>query len=209
MSYIALDIETVANGDMVSKLPEPEVKLGNLKDPAKINEKIVEAKQKQIEGMALDPLYGKVCCVGMYFFTDPEGDDGRYETLIGGEEADILKETAKMLTGHNGLITFNGKNFDIPFLLKRMAILNVPNKLNIHQLTEPNYDVMQMWAGRNGYVSLNTLADIVLGEKKEELDVRLISLYIANGKEDKVIEYCKRDVELTAKLFKRIRGIFA
>ena len=29
------------------------------------------------------------------------------------------------------------------------------------------------------------------------------------GKEAKVTEYCRRDVELTAKLFKRIRGMFA
>ena len=44
---ITLDIETVPNADIIPFLPEPEVKLGNLKDPMKIAEKKAEAKPKK------------------------------------------------------------------------------------------------------------------------------------------------------------------
>ena len=53
---IAFDIETIGNRSMVERMPEIDVKVGNLKDPAKIAEKIAEAKADQIDRMALSPL---------------------------------------------------------------------------------------------------------------------------------------------------------
>ncbi|MDD3176001.1 MAG: hypothetical protein PHU51_05990, partial [Candidatus Nanoarchaeia archaeon] len=58
---LSFDIETIANSSMIERMPEPEVKTGNLKDPAKIAEKIAEAKAEQQSRMALSPLYGRVC----------------------------------------------------------------------------------------------------------------------------------------------------
>lgn len=58
---VAFDIETIGNRSMVERMPEIDVKVGNLKDPAKIAEKIAEAKADQIDRMALSPLYGRVC----------------------------------------------------------------------------------------------------------------------------------------------------
>ena len=58
---IAFDIETIRNGSMIDKLPELEIKLGNLKDPYKIEEKKAEARAEQIRKMTLNPLYGRVC----------------------------------------------------------------------------------------------------------------------------------------------------
>ena len=43
---IALDIETIPNADMIARLPEPEVALGNLVDPAKIAAKKAAVKVK-------------------------------------------------------------------------------------------------------------------------------------------------------------------
>ena len=36
---VGFDIETMRNGALIDRLPEPEISLGNLKDPAKIEEK--------------------------------------------------------------------------------------------------------------------------------------------------------------------------
>ena len=65
---IAFDIETIRNGSLIDRLPEPEVRTGNLKDPAKIAEKLAEAKAEQVEKMALSPLYGRVCAFEFCFF---------------------------------------------------------------------------------------------------------------------------------------------
>lgn len=37
---LVIDIETIPNSGMIDRLPEVEVKTGNLKDPEKIAEKI-------------------------------------------------------------------------------------------------------------------------------------------------------------------------
>lgn len=58
---LVIDIETIPNSGMIDRLPEVEVKTGNLKDPEKIAEKIAEAKAEQIGKMALSPLWGRVC----------------------------------------------------------------------------------------------------------------------------------------------------
>ena len=53
---IAFDIETIRNEEMIQHLPMPDVKTGNLKDLNKINAKVQEAKEQQIERMALSPI---------------------------------------------------------------------------------------------------------------------------------------------------------
>ena len=54
MQRLALNIETAVNKHRLHLLPEPEVALGNLKDPYKIEEKIAETKRKQLEMLAID-----------------------------------------------------------------------------------------------------------------------------------------------------------
>jgi hypothetical protein len=58
--FYAFDIETMPNSSKLDSLPEPEIKTGNLKDPAKIEEKRAEARAEQIGKMALNPLYGRI-----------------------------------------------------------------------------------------------------------------------------------------------------
>ena len=55
MTEITFDIETIPNTSMLDRMPKPEVKAGNVKDPAKIAEKTAAARAEQIEKMALSP----------------------------------------------------------------------------------------------------------------------------------------------------------
>lgn len=125
----AFDIESVPNKAMIEFMPEPEVALGNLKDPEKIKEKIAEAKAKAIDRMALSPLYGRVCSASFYGETTQEykvipeiSDAAEIELLnyifenisLGGNDAESSK-----------IITWNGLNFDFPFIYKRAAMLRV------------------------------------------------------------------------------------
>ena len=74
MQTIVFDVETgpLAESELSALLPpfDPaEVKTGNLKDPAKIAEKLAEAEANHrrdfIERAALDPLTGRVIAIGM------------------------------------------------------------------------------------------------------------------------------------------------
>ena len=117
---IAFDIETIRNEAMIQHLPMPDVKTGNLKDLNKINAKVQEAKEQQIERMALSPIYGKICA---WSAADRYGNC--YTECIKDfseqEEVRIIIQAFKKLSGKR-VITFNGKNFDLPFLYSRAVI---------------------------------------------------------------------------------------
>lgn len=128
-SNVILDIETgpLPMDELSEMIPpfDPEsVKTGNLKDPAKIAEKIVEAeaehKQKYIEKAALDALTGRVLLIGIRF------QDGRTLQLWDDDddEEQVLQDFLSHLELPGGamarLITFNGAGFDLPFLWRRM-----------------------------------------------------------------------------------------
>ena len=65
MKYTAIDIETYENVDLIPLLPavEPD---SRLKDEAKIQADIEKKRQEQISKMALNPLWGKIACIGYY-----------------------------------------------------------------------------------------------------------------------------------------------
>ena len=124
---IVFDVETgpLAESELSALLPpfDPaEVKTGNLKDPAKIAEKIAEAEANHrrdfIERAALDPLTGRVIAIGML---DLETD--KFFIIGHDDEARTLNEFWEAARGDMGrinpLIGFNICNFDLPFLYRR------------------------------------------------------------------------------------------
>jgi hypothetical protein len=127
MQTIVFDVETgpLAESELSALLPpfDPaEVKTGNLKDPAKIAEKLAEAEANHrrdfFDKAALDPLTGRVIAIGML---DLETD---HFFIIGhDDEARTLREFWEAARGDMGrinpLIGFNICNFDLPFLFRR------------------------------------------------------------------------------------------
>src|SRR3974377_2351197 len=98
---IIFDVETgpLAQSELSALLPpfDPaEVKTGNLKDPAKIAEKLAEAevnhRRNFFENAALDPLTGRVVAIGMLVF----------DALAGGQESDAGLEGGQcVIIGHD------------------------------------------------------------------------------------------------------------
>ena len=84
MNTLIFDIETgpLPENELLAMMPafDPaDVKSGNLKDPAKIAEKIAEAEANHrrdfIGRAALDPLTGRVVAIGVMTF-DARGENG-------------------------------------------------------------------------------------------------------------------------------------
>ncbi len=136
MQTIVFDLETgpLAESELSALLPpfDPaEVKTGNLKDPAKIAEKIAEAEANHrrdfIERAALDPLTGRVVAIGVMTF-DAKGETptkfgkgGRFSIIGHVDEAQTLREFWELTRGEMGrlnpMIGFNIFGFDLPFLI--------------------------------------------------------------------------------------------
>ena len=213
---VSFDIETIPDQGIIDRLPEPEVKTGNLKDPEKIAAKEAEAKSTQLEKMALDPLTGRICCVGFYGLTKGEQFSSCIEKPTDEDERMLIKKTFSALSDDVRLITWNGIGFDLPFLFKRAMILNVdPLEFGIQPLTaytkryntEKHVDLMQVFGGWRDYVKLNTVAGLMFDAKKDDIDVTQLEeiMQTAEGRA-KIERYCLRDAELTYRIFGMAQG---
>lgn len=197
---------------MVSRLPAPDVKCGNLKDPAKIAEKVAEAEADAIGKMALSPLYGRVCA---FVVTDLEN---HYRHCIAYDsdldESDLIKSFFDWFYTRNPtLITWNGEGFDLPFVYKRAALLgirpNIPLSVMTGRYDNPHHiDLMKVWAGFGQFSKLDDVAKAVVEDKKIEIDFRKFPELITTPEgRTKLLDYCEQDTRLTYKLYQRFKGV--
>lgn len=215
----AFDIETLANTDLIDVLPEPEVALGNTKDEEKIAAKIAQAKQKQIEKMALDPFFGRACSFATW--SDEPGEKRGFHVISeisDAEEVILIKKILDMLcvtsTTYPSVITWNGYNFDFPFVFKRAILLQVEVPSGLWGLSRwckrysnvPHCDLMRELCGWNEqHFSLETASRMILGEGKTEgINYQEFRNKIESGEGEYIGLYNLKDVELTYNIYKKV-----
>lgn len=213
---IAFDIETIRNSARIDDLPAPEVKTGNLKDQTKISEKIAEARAGQIEKMALSPLYGRICA--FVAITDKQTTRLCIDSDSDEAETRIVEAIFQSISGRR-IITYNGNNFDLPFVYRRSVLLGVdPREFGAPTLAEMtarhgnkhHVDLMNVWCGYGSFEKLDNIAKAILGDHKIEIDFRLFPELIKTPEGRKtILDYCEQDVALTMKLWNRFDGILA
>lgn len=211
MLKLKFDIETIRNADMISNLPEPDVKYGNLKDEEKRKIKYDEACEEQVKKMALSPLYGRVACaiIGQSWFYLREETDQAERELIN----EILTAMAPRKEESSCIISWNGNGFDFPFVFKRALILGVPSPFPMSHYTKryssfPHADLMQIWCGWFGFAKLDDVAGAILGQKKIEFDIHEIPELLKTPEGlDKLQAYNTRDGGLCLDLFDKFDGL--
>ena len=171
MQTIVFDVETgpLAESELSALLPafDPaEVKTGNLKDPAKIAEKISEAEANHrrdfFDRAALDPLTGRVVAVGLLY------PDSNEVFIIGhDDEAKTLREFWDLTRGEMGrvnqLVGFNTHQFDLPFLIRRSWKHRITVPFGIRRgrfWADEMVDLRELWqlGDRQARGSLDTIA---------------------------------------------------
>jgi DEAD/DEAH box helicase domain-containing protein len=117
-----------------------------------------------------------------------DGMTGEYHVFREGEVAELIA----FLDGFDLLVGFNNSRFDNTVL---SAYTDQP-------LDEwPNLDLLQEVKKRLGYrLSLDRLAEQTLGIKKSADGLQALQWY-KEGRIDKIITYCRHDVEITRDLF--------
>lgn len=213
------DIESIPNPDMLDKLPPIEVKYGNTKDPAKRAIKDEEAKAAQIEKMGLDPMLARVLSASFV-----SGDDQRETRIIAEMTDDAERELLQWIMGYFGISdmrfsTWNGNDFDFPFVYKRCLILGVnPANFDAPPLTaftkrynnERHLDLMKIFTGGQPqkFAKLDVVAAQVLGQHKEEIDFKEFPELIKTEEgRDKIKSYNEVDSMLTDALCTRMCGV--
>ena len=180
-----------------------DVKLGNIKNPDLIAEKIQKAEESHtadyIKNAALDALSGQVLCIGYR----KEGQETGVLSSDADGEAAMLRQWWALLNYYERtpkLIGFNVKAFDLPFLIKRSWK---------HRITPPYWlrqgrywndlviDLREVWqlGDIRAHGSLASICrHLGLGEKAGNgADFSLLW----NTDRQAAIDYCLQDIRLT------------
>ena len=217
MQTIIFDVETgpLAESELVAMMPafDPaEVKCGNLKDPAKIAEKIAEAEANHrrdfFDKAALDPLTGRVIAIGMVLADGHQDfDEGKFVIIGHDDEARTLREFWEALRGDMGrvnpVIGFNIHGFDLPFLIRRSWKHRVTVPFGIRRgryWSDQVCDMRDCWqlGDRQARGSLDSIArHLGVGAKNGD-GKAFAELWQTNRQQAEA--YLRNDIQLTAKV---------
>ena len=217
-----LDIETVASTDNYNSIDERlkvqwSRKANYFKrDSTQTDEDLFH------ERAGIYAEFGKVICICVGKFT--ENDQGQVtlktKAYYGDDERALLMEFKTMVEKLNPvslkLCAHNGKEFDFPYLCRRMLIQGIalPSVLNISgrkPWETPHLDTMDMWkfGDFKHYTSLDLLATIFnIPSSKNDIDGSKVNhVYHVEKDLERIKEYCLRDVAVLAQLYLKLRGI--
>ena len=177
----------------------------------------------------LSPFRGRIIAIGVINI-----DDGRscamYEvpgqtqlsiekagqrTYMSGSEKQILEKFWEFFEGDSRFITFNGRQFDGPFLMIRSAINGIVPKRDLVGYRygfHPNCDLRE---ALNFFGTTNSrqfkfnldLACKVFGvetSKGEGLDGRSVETWYRAGRHREIADYCLDDVRATCELYEKV-----
>ncbi|HRZ95236.1 MAG TPA: ribonuclease H-like domain-containing protein [Candidatus Moranbacteria bacterium] len=216
MHRLCLDIET---------LPAEEANHGALrilfdKRKAKKKKECCEEPgdfEQYLLGTSFDGSFGRILCIAYAI------DDKPVECLNGDkDEAKMLQEfwkivesisiPAKNLQWPDYGVQFIGHNvidFDLRFIYQRSIVNKVKPAYNLNfarYRDYPIYDTMKEWTKwANANIGLEHIA-LALGipTPKDGIDGSQVYEFYKKGKINDICEYCKRDVEATREVYKRM-----
>ncbi len=220
MSTVVLDIETV---------PIPWLDL----DPL-LREKLTrraedpEDYQRRKKGGALSPYTGRTIVIGLLnpdsrrgklWFEEAGGpsrtqSDDRMFELVGCDERTMLEECWATLKNYDRVVTFNGRGFDGPFLAVRSAVHGLRPSKNLagyrYSLTD-HVDLVEVLTFQGAVAwdqrpSLHAacVAFGIPSPKTAEVHGYAVEDMYRQGRVREIADYCRRDVEATAELYRRL-----
>jgi len=218
---IYLDIETseCIDTDILADIKAGINPPGNIKLAASkekwLKEKGEQAYLNAVSKTSFDGFAGSINCIGFAINDEPVQSVYRE---FGGSERELLQVFWDALIATKGQHfnpTFVAHNitFDLPFLFKRCVVNNVRPPIHFPHNQRPwGRDVFCTLHESVGLSevggSLNRIAKILgLGQKTEGINGADINQYWLDGREKEISDYCKQDVELCRKIYKRLNFI--
>jgi DNA polymerase elongation subunit (family B) len=161
--------------------------------------------------------FGKIICISVGAFSKAEF---RLKSFSGDDEKKLLTEFAELLRKRYNkpehlLCAHNGKEFDFPYIARRMVVLGIPVPTILDlagkKPWEVNHlDTMELWkfGDFKNYTSLELLAAILdIPTPKEDIDgSQVAEVYYKLNDLNRIVHYCTKDVLTVAQIFRRYRG---
>jgi hypothetical protein len=214
-NLMVLDIETVPQYSSYDQLPEHMKKLWDHKTQYQRKE---ETAEEFYERAGIWAEFGKIICISVGIFTKSGKTGLRVKSFALHDEKELLIKFADLLRSQPSsliLCAHNGKEFDFPYICRRMLIngVQMPAQLEISgkKPWEVNHlDTMELWkfGDYKSYTSLSLLTAIFdIPTPKDDIDGSMVGhVYWVKNNLERIAIYCQKDVIATAQLLRRYRG---
>ena len=213
-----LDIETVPQFADYDSLDNPTKLLWEAK--TKYQRKETFTPKEFYDRAGIWAEFGKIICISVGYFKQKEDPRNFRVTSFYGEEADILKDFKNLLETHFNksnhlLCAHNGKEFDFPYIARRMVILGIdlPEKLNLFGKKPwevPHLDTLELWkfGDYKTFTSLSLMAH-VLGIPSPKNDIsgeQVRDVFYKEKDIDRIVAYCEKDTVTVAQIILKLRN---
>ena len=221
-NILVVDIETVATEKAYKDLQPRMQKEWDKK--ASYMQRREEATSEELfsDRAGIFAEFGKIVTVAVGFFTTTEsgGNGFRVKAFASHSEKKLLEEFKALLDSRFdddlALCAHNGKEFDFPYLCRRMTIhgMELPMSLDNSgkKPWEVNHiDTMELWkfGDRKSFTSLDLLAALFdIDSSKEDIDGSMVNaIYYQEDGLERIAKYCMQDVVVTAQLFLKLKNV--
>jgi predicted PolB exonuclease-like 3'-5' exonuclease len=220
-NILFLDIETVPRFPGYSSLPDDWKQLWDTKSVSLIKYHEGQTNETLYPRAGIYAEFGKIICISCGVL---QGNGRQRKFIIksfaGDDERSLLQQFIDMLNKWASgepkwLCAHNGKEFDFPYLCRRLIInsLTVPAILNISgkKPWDVNHlDTMELWkfGDFKSFTSLNLLAHTLgIATPKDDIDGSMVwEVYWKEKNLERIVTYCQKDVVTVAQIYLRMNG---
>lgn len=215
-NVLFLDIETVSCEPDYNALSE---RMKPLWDKKAVFIKTEEEKSVEdlfFERAGIYAEFGKIVTIAVgYFVRSGDATSLRVKAFANDDETIVLQEFKDLLENHFdqtklALCAHNGKEFDFPYISRRMLVNGMPAPSCLQLSGKKPWDILhldtlEMWkfGDRKNFTSLDLLAALFdIPSSKSDIDGSMVNhAYYVDKELEKIARYCKQDVVVTAQLF--------
>jgi uncharacterized protein YprB with RNaseH-like and TPR domain len=219
-SVLFVDIETVSQHATFEELCDTEKKFWEHKAQFLVKN---EETPADIYGKAgIYAEFGRIVCISAGYVVSSGGQrEWWVKSFANHDERLLLQEFAAMLTKFGKskprarLCGHNAKEFDFPYIIRRMIINGLPLPRILHVFGQkpwetPFLDTMELWkfGDFKAFTSLALLAHILgIPTPKDDIDGSMVGeVYYHENDLARIATYCEKDVLTTARIFLRFKG---
>ena len=227
-NVLFLDIECVSGSPEFPELPEALQDLWRIKSRSVLRKTDDELTDDEVAASYLDRAaifaeFGKIICisVGIVVRDKDQKLQLRLKSFADDDERQVLKAFAGLIEQYyknpntHYLCGHNIKEFDIPFICRRMLIHQLPFPAMLDLTgkkpweTKHLLDTMELWkfGDKKSFTSLKLLAAILgFPSPKDDIDGSDVGrVYWQEQDLPRIAHYCEKDVLATVQLFLRYR----
>ena len=214
-----LDIETVPQEESWNHVVEETQELYQKKTQYQRKEDFTAEEFYEKAGIWAE--FGKIICISVGYFVDVKNKNQlRLTSFFGDNEHQLLTDFKVLLDKHfanknHVLCAHNGKEFDFPFIARRMIIhqIELPKKLNLFGKKPwevAHLDTLELWkfGDYKHYTSLKLLTSILgIPSPKDDINgSEVANVYYKEKNIQRIVTYCEKDTIAVAQILLRFNN---